>query len=188
VTAAKASGTVCVALLRGVNVGGHMRVPMAQLRVLEQRLGWAYVATYVQSGYVVFTAAGSVAKLAAQLEQAIELHFGFMVPVIVRKGAEWQRAAASCPYPDAAEERANLLHLGFSQKRPKAGAAKALLPYCTAGERIKVRGDAIWIDYANGVARSKVTPAVVDRAVGSITTFRNMKTVRAIAGLVNEAK
>lgn len=160
---------------------------MAQLRVLTQRLGWANVATCLQSGNVVFTANGDTATAERQLEAAIELHFGFAVPVIVRSGAAWLRAAARCPFAAAAVERPNLVHLGFSKLRPAAGAAKALAPYCKAGERVVLRGDAIWVDYQGGVARSKLTPAVLDRAIGSTVTLRNVKTVQAIAELVRAA-
>lgn len=170
----------CVALLRGVNVGGNKKVPMAQLRVLAQRLGWSRVATYLQSGNLVFVGGGEPARDEAQLEQAIELHFGFAVPVLVRSASEWRAAAAASPFAAAALERPKLVHLGFSKLPPRAGAAKALLPYAAAGERVEIRGGAIWIDYAHGVARSKLTPAVLDRAVGSTVTLRNMTTVAAI--------
>jgi uncharacterized protein (DUF1697 family) len=181
-------GEVRVALLRGINVGGNKRVPMAPLRVLAQRLGWAHVTTFIQSGNVVFTANGDAAAAELQLEQAIELHFGFAVPVIVRSGALWLRAAASCPFAEAAEQRPNLVHLGFSKQKPRAGAAKALAPYCQAGERIVLHAGAIWIDYEAGVARSKLTPAVLDRLIGSTVTMRNVKTVAAIADLVRSAQ
>lgn len=180
-------GEVRVALLRGINVGGHRKVPMAQLRVLALRLGWSHVATCIQSGNLVFTANGDAEAAARQLEQAIELHFGFVVPVVVRSGAAWLRAAATCPFAEAAAERADLVHLGCSQRPPRAGALQDLAPYCRAGERIVLQDDAIWIDYAGGVARSKLTPAVLDRAIGSPVTLRNLKTVQAIAGLVQAA-
>lgn len=179
---------VRVALLRGINVGGNKRVPMSQLRVLAQRLGWANVATYIQSGNLVFAGGGDLAAAERQLEQAILLHFGFAVPVIVRTGAAWLRAAARCPFAPAAAERPKLVHLGFSKRRARAGAAKALAPYCTAGERVVLRGDAIWIDYEGGVARSKLTPPVLDRVIGSTVTLRNVKTVAAIAALLQAAE
>lgn len=177
----------CIALLRGVNVGGNKKVPMAQLRVLAQRLGWSRVATWLQSGNLVFVGDGDPARDEAQLEQAIELHFGFAVPVLVRTATAWRAAAARCPFAAAAAARPKLVHLGCAKRQPAAGAAQALLPYCTDGERVAIRGEAIWIDYAHGVARSKLTPAVLDRVVGSTVTLRNMTTVAAIGDLLTAA-
>ncbi len=183
-TMSKARVVLHVALLRGVNVGGNKKVPMADLRELATGLGWSRVATYIPSGNVVFTASGKPASLEAALEKAIAKHFGSPVPVVVRTGAEWLGWAKGSPFPDAEAARGNLLHLGVSKVAPKAGAVKALAPYCTQGERVVVRDGAVWVDYQNGVARSKLTPAVLDRVVGSSVTLRNWKTVQAIAALV----
>ena len=73
-----------VALLRGVNVNGHRRVPMADLRRLTERLGHADVATYVQSGNVVPTAQEpEPVVVAAGLERAILERLGHEVAVVV---------------------------------------------------------------------------------------------------------
>lgn len=172
-----------IALLRGINVGGNRKVPMAELRALAEGLGWESVATYIQSGNLVFVAKGSPAALERALEQAIADHFGFVVPVVVCTGPQWCAWAAASPFADAAAERPNLLHLGVAKAAPKTDAAKALAPYCTQGERVAVRDGALWIDYVGGVARSKVTPAVLDRCIGSTVTLRNWKSAQAIAAM-----
>ena len=176
-----------VALLRGINVGGNKRVPMAELRALAEGLGWRGVRTCIQSGNVVFAAAGPAPVLEGALEKAIVRHFGFDVPVIVRLGAQWLEWAKASPFRKAETERPNLLHLGVSKAAPAAGAAKGLAPHGTRGERVAIRDGAIWIDYAEGVARSKLTPAVLDRVVGSTVTLRNWKTVQAIAAMLRGA-
>src|SRR4051812_37404015 len=79
-----------VALLRAVNVGGR-KLPMAELRALCAGLGWTDVATYIQSGNLVFTAPGKAEAIEEVLETAIEKAFGLDVPVIVRTQAEWAR-------------------------------------------------------------------------------------------------
>ena len=176
-----------LALLRGINVGGNKKVPMAELRSLAEGLGWQQVATYIQSGNLLFAATGKPASFEAALERTLAKHFGFEVPVIVRAAAAWLAAAAGSPFADAERERPNLLHRGCSKSKPAAAAAKSLAAYCTHGERVVVRGDTIWIDYREGVARSKVSPAVLDRAVGSTVTLRNWKSVQAIAALLRGA-
>ena len=76
--------TTCVVLLRGVNVGGHHRVPMADLRSLLAGLGGEDVQTYVQSGNAVLTWAGTTAALEAAVGTALTAALGFTVPVMAR--------------------------------------------------------------------------------------------------------
>jgi len=176
-----------VALLRGINVGaagkGRKRVPMAELRELAEGLGWQQVQTYIQSGNLVFASKGTAGKLAAALEGAIRDHFDFDVPVVVVAHGDLERHEADGPFADVADERPNLVHIGFTAKRPGRGVAAELEPYCQNGERVAVQGAVLWVDYANGVARSKLTPAVLDRAVGASITFRNVKTLRAVQAM-----
>ena len=161
---------------------------MERLREVCGEIGWEDVRTYIQSGNVIFRGSGGRAKLAAALEKAIEEEFGFAVPVVVRKGSEWRRYAEGSPFPEAEQDRAKLLHLGLANKTSRSDAAQVLAPYCKAGEQIVVNGDALWIDYPVGIARTKLTPAVLDRAVGSPVTARNWKSVQAIAALVADVE
>jgi uncharacterized protein (DUF1697 family) len=178
-----------IALLRGVNVGGHKRVPMAELRALAGELGWSSAVTYVQSGNLVFRAGDKAASLAALLVDALEAHFGFAVPVAVCSREDWHEHAAGGVFPDAEAARPKVLHLGLaaggsSRITPKVVAA--LAPYCQRGERVAARDGVLWIDFLDGVASTKLTPAVLDRIVGAPVTLRNWNTVRALAGLADE--
>ncbi|MBL8735288.1 MAG: DUF1697 domain-containing protein [Planctomycetes bacterium] len=173
-----------VALLRGVNVGGRNKLPMAELRAVAERLGWRDVATYVQSGNLVFTATGSCDGLADRLANALAEHGDLQVPVVVLSAKAWRTAATSPPFADAAAERPNLLHLAFARTSPGKPVPGALQPYCTAGERVALHAGALAIDFASGVARAKLTTAVLDRAVGSPVTARNWNSVLAIAKLL----
>lgn len=175
------AGARMVALLRGVNVGGNKKVPMAELRAIAAKLGWRDVATYVQSGNLVGTTALAADAAATQLSKAIEKQFGFEVPVVARAGSAFVRDLATCPF---AEEEPARVHVGYAAAAAKASLAKDVAAYCTMGERIAVRGGVLWIDFAGGVARSKLTSAVLDRAVGGTVTLRNLNSARAIAALV----
>src|SRR5205814_10585502 len=92
-----------VALLRGINVGGRNKVPMADLRGVVASLGHTGVSTYIQSGNVLFsTAEEDAAKLAAALESAIEERFGIWSSVVVQSGDEHAAVLAANAYPAAA--------------------------------------------------------------------------------------
>jgi uncharacterized protein (DUF1697 family) len=173
-----------VALLRGINVTGTNRIPMADLREHCAGLGWQEVETYIQSGNVVFAAAGSAAKLEAGLEQEIEKRFGLKIPVIVRSGAEWPKLAAGNPFPDAAEKEPNRLMLLLSKKPPARQAADAIQERSKAGERVARKGEALWIHYPEGAGTSKLSSSLIDRLVGSPTTSRNYRTVLKLQELL----
>ncbi len=84
-----------VAVLRGINVGGHRKLPMAELRALATELGLQNVETYVQSGNLVFDGPGT--GVSERLTGAIRDRYGFAVPVIVRTGRELAAIVADCP-------------------------------------------------------------------------------------------
>jgi len=85
-----------VALLRGINVGGRNRVPMADLRAVFDAAGFADVATYIQSGNVVFSAAGS-SGLEGRIEAALAVRFGASIPVVVRSLRQLRTVVRAAP-------------------------------------------------------------------------------------------
>ena len=165
-----------VALLRGVNVGGRT-VPMAELRALGVGLGWKHVETCIQSGNLLFEAPGSAAAAEAALERAIRDRFGFDVPAMVRTAAQLRAYLDGNPFPDAAAQSPKGLLLLVSKEPAAAGAEAALAARATAGERVGRAADALWIHYPSGIARSKLSPSVIDRLAGSPATGRNWRTV-----------
>ena len=118
-----------VALLRGINVGGRNKVPMADLREVVAALGHTGVTTYIQSGNVLFsTAEDDTAKLAAALESAIEDRFGIWSSVVVLSRDELARVLAANPYPD--EPNPRMVHVVFLNGSPP----RDLLDRITAAE------------------------------------------------------
>jgi len=175
-----------VALLRGINVGGHNKLPMAELRALAESLGWSEVRSYIQSGNLVARARGRPEALATALESAIGRACGFEAPVVARSAAKWRQLVDGNPFARASRERPSWVLLHLSQARPRASAVDALSVHAGSSERIERVGDAIWIDFANGVARSKLTPVRIDRAVGSPTTARNWRTIVRLREMLDE--
>jgi uncharacterized protein (DUF1697 family) len=176
-----------VALLRGINVGGHRKVPMAELRAAAEEAGFTRVETYIQSGNLIFDSGKlGAAEAAMRLERTIAGHFGFSVDLVVRTAREWARYAESNPFTKAAQERPNLLHLGLSTSPCAKGAAKILRERAAGGEVIEIVGDAIWIDFNLSTAKSKLSPAFLEKAIGSPVTLRNWRTVLKIREILDE--
>jgi len=86
-----------VALLRGINVGGKRKVPMADLRDAFETLGYGDVQSYIQSGNVLFSGTGGRSALEDTIEQALETRFGFPVVVVVRTHRQLQNVVAKAP-------------------------------------------------------------------------------------------
>jgi len=175
-----------VALLRAVNLGSHNKLPMAELRILCAEIGWSKVQTYIQSGNIVFEAFGNAPELEAQLEAAIAGRFSIETPVMVRSATAWGKLRGSNPFLEAAEAEPNRLMLLTSKRPPAPGAAEAIQERARDGEKVASSGGAIWIHYPGGSGTSRLSPALVDRLVGSPATARNYRTVVKLDEMLTE--
>jgi uncharacterized protein (DUF1697 family) len=173
-----------VALLRGINVGGKHRVPMATLRELFVAAGASEVETYIQSGNVVYTAAGKRAKtLPETVRVAIGETFGFDVPIVSRSAAEL-REVADAGHPFAgrvADEK--LLMVAFLDRKPLAAKIAALDPNRSPGDLMEVRGQHVYLGFPNGSGRSKLDANWLDRSLDVVGTWRNWRTVQSLLEL-----
>lgn len=174
-----------VALLRGINVGGTRKLPMADLRTLCNAEGFGDVATYIQSGNIVLTSDEPAETVATRLEAAITARFDMIVPVVVRTAEAWRRYAAGSPFPDAETARPKLLLLCLPVAPLAADAVATLAARAAPRERVAAAGDdALWIDFGESIGDSKITPGSIDRAAGSPVTTRNWNTVLAINAML----
>ena len=129
---------------------------------------------------------GKPAAHEAALEQAIEQSFGMKVPVMVRTASAWSALRSGNPFPDAARDHPSRLMLIVSKSAPAAGAENIIQARAATDEQVKRSGDAIWIYYPDGAGQSKLTPAFIDRTIGSPATARNHRTVVKIEELLAE--
>ncbi|PWI14654.1 hypothetical protein DI272_11165 [Streptomyces sp. Act143] len=171
--------TTYAALLRGINVGGAKKVPMAELRTLMEGLGHSGVRTYLQSGQAVFTAAhGDEESLAAELTAAVEKHFGFSVDVIVRDHAYLAAIADGCPFP-AAELEAKQLHVTYFSAPVDADRFATIDGQAFLPEEFRLGDRALYLYAPDGLGRSKLAEQLARPRVnkGLIATSRNWNTV-----------
>ena len=175
-----------IALLRGINVGGRNVLAMADLRAVMHDLGFDNVATYIQSGNVVFDVAGAAAQdepaFAEGIATSIAQRHGLSVRVVLRSVGELARAAVGHPDADSGID-AKLLHVAFLDAAPSAAAVGALDPGPYEPDRWTVVGRDVYVRYPNGSARSKLTLDVFERAFGVTATARNLNTVRKLVEL-----
>ncbi len=174
-----------VAFLRGINVGGRHKLPMRQLASIFSEAGCTHVATYLQSGNVMFDAAREIAEgIQATITRTIDQELGFRVPMIVRSVEQMANVVAMNPWI-AEGVTENMLHVYFLQARPEPGQVLALDPARSPGDAFLVREQEVYLKLPDGMARTKLTNAYFDARLKTISTGRNWRTVTAIRDALN---
>ncbi|MFJ3192870.1 DUF1697 domain-containing protein [Streptomyces griseoviridis] len=179
--------TTYAALLRGINVGGKKKLPMAELRQLMEGLGHDGVRTHLQSGQAVFTAGrGDEGTLAAELAEAIEKRFGFPVDVIVRDHAYLTAVVDDCPF-QAAELEPRQLHVTYFSAPVDPARFTDLDRDTHLPEEFRLGDRALYLYAPDGLGRSKLAEALSRPRVnkGLIATTRNWNTVTKLAELTH---
>ncbi|RWN24693.1 DUF1697 domain-containing protein [Mesorhizobium sp.] len=181
-----AQAKIFVALFSGINVGGNRIVKMAELRSSFEELGFRDVATYVQSGNVVFRSAkGDAATLSRQLEAAFEKKWGFYSRIMVRDLGWFERLAAENPYPEVAGEPTKL-HAYALERAPTPEETARLSEKCTGPERFEIRGDVLYLHAPEGLGKS-VFANLIPRTLKVPGTARNWRTVLALLELAGRS-
>jgi uncharacterized protein (DUF1697 family) len=172
-----------VALLRGVNVGGKNILPMKELVQMFVKAGCRDVATYIQSGNVVFSApAAVVKKLPAQITAAIEKRFGHKVPVVLRSNEQLARTIEGHRFIKAGKDP-KICHVLFLADTPTPQAVQSLDPNRSPGDFYEVSGGEIYLHLPNGAAKTKLTNAYFDSKLATTCTGRNWATVLKLHGM-----
>lgn len=178
--ASATAGERRVVLIRGINVGGRRKLPMAVLREACEAAGCRNVTTYIQSGNVVLDSTLPPTELGTRLEAAIGQAVGFSPRVIVRTGDELRHVVASNPFTDADEAT---LHVGFMDAEPSAAAVASLPREGYAPERWELRGLELYLHLPTGLGRSQLMALPLERRLGVAVTVRNWRTLRRLHDL-----
>lgn len=173
-----------IALLRGINVGGRNKVPMAELRTLLAGLGYTDVKTHLQSGNAVFSAS---AKTATQVTKAVEAalakQYGRNIAVVVRTAAELRAAIDANPL--AVDHPSHFLVNFYAEPIDRAKLAD-LDADAYAPEQLALADREIYYNFPGGMRDAKL-PTVVDRKLKTLGTGRNWNTVTKLLELADEA-
>jgi len=169
-----------IALLRGVNVGGNA-LSMERLRGICAELGLENARTYVQSGNLIFDAAGSAERWSKSLERALVGKARLPITVLVRSRAEMAAVIEHNPF--AGERGIDLarLHVTFLRQTPKQAALTALNAIAAGPDRLSHTGREIYLYCPNGYGRSKLANNAIERVLGFAATTRNWRTVTTLA-------
>lgn len=175
-----------IALFRGINVGGHNKLPMRDLRDIFESLGCEDVRTYIQSGNAVFRTAQLPDNLAPALIAAIDDSFGFRPGVLILEIEAFRAIAAANPYRTAEATPAQL-HVSFLTERPAGPDIAALERLRSPAEAFELADSAFYMHAPDGIGRSKLA-ARVEKALGVEATGRNWRTVSKILELADSMR
>ena len=169
---------VYVAMLRGINVGGHKKILMADLRKSCQALGFESVQIYIQSGNIIFqTARCSTTVLSKKIADRILADFGFPVPVISRSAEEMSAAARGNPFVKRPGIDMSKLHVTFLSSAPLRAAWKRFAAIEATSDEFRHSDREIYLFCPNGIAKSKLFAVNLERLLSVGGTTRNWKTV-----------
>jgi uncharacterized protein (DUF1697 family) len=181
-----------VALLRGINVGGRNKVAMADLRRVAASLGHTEVATYIQSGNVVFTSPDtSITSLADALEQEIARGLAVQPAVVVLSRAGLAQVIADNPFPQETNPRC--LHAVFRREEMTPGAITAIAAAQQSARAKGSRDEAIvvgrtlFLHTPDGLGRSELAIQLARSSGQTAGTARNWATVTRLMAMLDPA-
>jgi uncharacterized protein (DUF1697 family) len=174
-----------IVLLRGINVGGHRRIAMADLRALLTRLGYESPLTYLQSGNVVLSSTQSARQVQQTIERGLAAEFGDGIEVFVRTRKELADVIARDPLGKIADN-ASRYFVTFLSGKPAVAAVQAAAAADVGAEQFVVAGTLIYTWCPTGLHNSKLAKLLSEKRLGVRATARNWNTVVKLLELVDE--
>ena len=173
------------ALLKGVNVGGNRKLPMAELRSFIEGLGFADVKTLLASGNVVFSCDETdAAKLEERLEKAAAEQIGLTTDFLLRDADDLDAIIAGNPFEDAAKDHPNHLLVVFHRDPFPDGLIARIPEFDDGPERLHAVGRELYIDYPNDIGHSTLHKAMAKLKFPKLATARNWNTIGKLRAML----
>jgi len=173
-----------IALLRGINVSGQKKVPMAQLRSLLTNSGFKNVQTYIQSGNVIFqTSEENQSELEHIIQNSIFSHFGFDVSVLVRTPINIQNILDVCPF---SEDKKINSYFTLLHSNPDISLMDETSEISYPNEEFHITNNCVYFFSSNGYGNAKCNNNFFERKLKVTATTRNYKTMVKLLSLCAE--
>ncbi|MFN8208423.1 MAG: DUF1697 domain-containing protein [Bacteroidales bacterium] len=175
-----------ISFLRGINVGGHAKLGMADLRNIFETLGMKDVQTYIQSGNVLFTAgtAKTGKALSLEIEKALVKKMGIEIAVITLGAEEVKQLLDENPLLKEPGTNADHIHLALFQSAPDPVKTLFPDPAWYAPDRFILHRNAAYVHCPNGYGKTKLTNVFFEKKTGMPATSRSLRTMYKIAELM----
>ncbi len=173
-----------IVLLKGINVGGHKKVPMAELRELLTKSGFENVQTYIQSGNIILQSSEeNTQKIEEIITNVMIDYFRFEVFVLVKTRADLQRIFDDCPF---SEEKKKVSYFMMLHSIPEERLIKIASEKIYEGEEYKIIRDCIYFYCAKGYGKAKFNANFFERKLKTFATSRNFNTMVKLLSLSSE--
>lgn len=164
-----------IVLLKGINVGGHKKIPMSELRELLSKSGFKNVKTYIQSGNVILQSKEeNIEKIEEIIQKVILKYFGFEVSVLVKTRQDLERIFYDCPF---SEEKKKASYFMMLHKTPKDDLVELASEKVFDGEVYNIINDCIYYFSDKGFGQAKFNVAFFERKLKTFATARNYNTM-----------
>ena len=169
-----------IVLLRGINVSGKNKLPMAGLRDLLNKLSFQNVTTYIQSGNIILTSDESKTTICKKIKKGILAEFGYEVPVIVKTVSELKRAIDNYPF---SLKNKKIVAFAFLHKK----VATSIFEVKNIGDdSYKIDEDIVYLHCPSGFGKTKLTNNTIEIKLNVIATTRNLRTTLKLLELVEK--
>lgn len=178
-----------LALFRGINVSGKNIIKMEGLRKVMTNAGYADVATYIQSGNVVFIAnEADKGKVRQHLEALIEKEYKLSITIFILDENDMHRAVHLNPFvgPDDIEEGIKKLYVTFLSGIPEAGYYEKLLQAPISEDEIVLQDDILYFKLAGKASDSKLSNNLIENKLKLRATTRNWNTTVKLFAMLKE--
>jgi uncharacterized protein (DUF1697 family) len=178
-----------IAILRGINVSGHNKMPMKELKTVLEGLSFENITTYIQSGNVIFTSPEkNEGKLITKIQAVIAEKFGFKVPVVIRTDKEFAAALNNNPFLKEKDIDAEKLHITFLADKPAKENIEKANTYNYEPDRFIISGREVYVYCPNGYGNTKINNTFFENKLKVTATTRNLKTVKELVRMAESLK
>ena len=170
-----------ISILRGINVSGHNKIPMSELKSLYEELKFKNVTTYIQSGNVIFsTEQTDFTVLSKQIEKIIFKKYGFDAPVILRNINELQAIVNTNPFLKIKDIDIEKLHVSFLSNYPTKDYLEKIKTYHHESDVFIIKGKEAFVFCPNGYGKTKFTNIFFETKLKVTATTRNWRTINEL--------
>ncbi|MEO1652418.1 MAG: DUF1697 domain-containing protein, partial [Bacteroidota bacterium] len=161
-----------------INVGGKRKIKMDDLKALFAQLNYQDIATYIQSGNVLFSTPKEldIPEEAKKIEGAILDQFTFEVPVIIRKSRDLESIIKGNPFLEKGKA-IETLHLTFLSKIPSEEKREKIKSYDYAPDLFQIQGQEVYIYCEGKYHQTKLNNQFFEKKLGVSASTRNWKTL-----------